>query len=247
RALVASGRASRLPGEPGVIQLAREVTVPGSDRERSEPPAPGTGMLLHVCCGPCATYPVPRLRSLGFDLVGYWYNPNIYPAEEHARRQASALAYARAVGLELRAGPYEPERFEQAVQGGSVRPERCRRCYRLRLEAAAREAARLGIPAITTTLLISPYQDQGALREIGEEVAGRHGVSFYFENLRRGWAERGRLARQYGLYLQQYCGCRFSLAERDERRRRVAGPAEGSEVPAAAAPGERSRARREVE
>ncbi|MCL6431834.1 MAG: epoxyqueuosine reductase QueH [Anaerolineae bacterium] len=184
-------------------------------------------MLLHVCCGPCATYPVPRLRSLGFALRGFWYNPNIEPAGEHARREASARAFAAAAGLPLEAGPYEPERFLQAVEATPVRPERCRKCYRLRLEAAAREAARLGIPAFTTTLLISPYQDQVALREIGKEVASAHGVTFYYENLRRGWSQRTQLARQYGLYLQQYCGCRFSLAEREERVAGRARPGRG--------------------
>ena len=183
-------------------------------------------LLLHICCGPCATYPVPRLRELGFEVVGFWYNPNVQPAEEHARREASARAYAGRVGLPLAAGAYEPERFQVQVRGRTQRPERCRECYRLRLEETAREARRQGIGAITTTLLISPYQDQAALREIGEEAAQRHGVRFFFENLRRGWAQRSRLAREYGLYLQQYCGCRFSL---EERRQAVAARAAAGE------------------
>lgn len=214
--LLAAGRASLVEGEEATIRLPYEVELaaPATGRGAVQV-APGTRLLLHICCGPCATYPVPRLRELGFDVVGWWYNPNIQPAEEHARREESARALAARVGLPLAAGDYAPGAYEQAVRGHEERPERCRRCYRLRLEAAAREAARRGIERFTTTLLISPYQDQAALKEIGDQVAVAHGLSFFFENMRRGWAERGRLARAYGLHLQQYCGCRFSLAERE--------------------------------
>ena len=214
RKLTDAGRARWLPGEPPAIQLSYEVELPPGRGQPAPAVAPGTPLLLHVCCGPCATYPVPHLRELGFQVLGHWYNPNIQPAVEYARREESARVYAQQVGLPLVAGSYEPERFERAVRGREQRPARCRRCYRLRLEEAARVARQQGIENITTTLLISPYQDQAAIREIGEAVAGEHGLRFYFENLRRGWSRRGRLAREYGLYLQQYCGCRFSLEER---------------------------------
>ncbi|HOG45518.1 MAG TPA: epoxyqueuosine reductase QueH [Anaerolineae bacterium] len=219
RQLLAAGRATPVEGEEMTIRLPYAVLRPAARvRHEGAQIAPGTPLLLHICCGPCATYPVPRLRELGFDVAGWWYNPNIQPAEEHTRREEAARALAGRLGLPLAAGAYEMERYEAAVRGDEARPERCRRCYRLRLEATAAEAERRGIGAFTTTLLISPYQDQAALREIGDEVAAAHGLHFFFENLRRGWAQRGRLAREYGLYMQQYCGCRFSLAERIERR-----------------------------
>ena len=231
RKLVDAGRARWLPGEPPTIELPYEVELPPKPEQAIPTVAPGTPLLLHICCGPCATYPVPRLRKLGFEVLGHWYNPNIQPPAEYARREESARAYAQQAGLPLVAGGYEPERFEQAIRGREQRPARCHRCYRLRLEEAARAARQRGIENITTTLLISPYQDQAAIREIGEAVAGEHGLRFYFENLRRGWSQRGRLAREYGLYLQRYCGCRFSLAERRQAAMaRVSPPAvEGEE------------------
>ncbi len=228
RALVASGRAHYVAGSPATIQLPYEVEAPSPvPPAREERVTPGTALLLHICCGPCATYSVTRLRELGFDLLGWWHNPNIQPSEEHRLRAESARDFAARVSLPLVAGAYEPERFEAAVRGEEERPGRCRRCYRLRLEAAAQEAHRRGIGAISTTLLISPYQDQAALRSIGDEVAAQHGVRFFFENLRRGWSERTRLARAYGLYLQRYCGCRFSLAERERATAHGRATAEG--------------------
>lgn len=215
--LVASGRATVIAEDPPTIRLARQVNPPPVRQPAAEPSVvAGTPLLLHVCCGPCAIYPVRRLSEVGFRLVGWWYNPNIQPRAEHVLREESARHYATRAGLSWLTAPYEPDRFEEAIRGHEARGDRCKRCYRLRLEEAARQARRHGIEVITTTLLISPHQDQAALRSIGEEVAVRYGLRFYFENLRRGWPERGRLAREYGLYLQQYCGCRFSLAERQQ-------------------------------
>lgn len=221
--LVALGRATIVAEDPPTIRLARQVGPLPARQPATEPSvAAGTPLLLHICCGPCAIYPVHRLRQVGFQVVGWWYNPNIQPRAEYALREESARTYATRASLSWLTAPYEPDRFEDAIRGHEAGGDRCRRCYRLRLEEAAREARRQGIQVITTTLLISPHQDQGALRSIGEEVAMRYGLQFYFENLRRGWSERGRLAREYGLYLQQYCGCRFSLAER--RQAALAGP-----------------------
>jgi len=90
-------------------------------------------------------------------------------------------------------------------------------CYRIRLQAAAACASRLGIPAFTTTLLISPYQDQSLIREAGEEAAELHEVRFHFENFRRGWTVRSQRVREYDLYRQQYCGCLYSEFERYAR------------------------------
>jgi hypothetical protein len=70
---------------------------------------------------------------------------------------------------------------------------------------------------MTTTLLISPYQDQALIRQIGEEVAAEAGVAFHFENFRQGWTERGRLAKAYALYQQRYCGCVYSEWEAQDK------------------------------
>ena len=42
-------------------------------------------------------------------------------------------------------------------------------------------------------------------------------MTFYFENFRRGWTERGEMTRQYELYSQRYCGCVYSEWEAQDR------------------------------
>ena len=113
---------------------------------------------------------------------------------------------------------YEIVDFLRAIQGQERFRVRCRICYQMRLERAAQNAAHGGYDAFTTTLLISPYQDQEAIKAIGEQAAARHGIGFFFENLRRGWAERGRLTRECELYSQRYCGCVYSEWESLDRQ-----------------------------
>ena len=172
-------------------------------------------ILLHACCGPCATYPTVRLREEGFTVTAWWYNPNIHPFMEHERRREALEQLAAAVQLEVLAEPdYELAAFFRAVVGQEALRERCRLCYSLRLERAAQAARAGGYDAFTTTLLISPYQDEAALREIGTAAGEAAGVPFYYERFRQGWTVRGQMARAYGLYRQQYCGCVYSEWER---------------------------------
>jgi hypothetical protein len=217
--MVVEGRAILIGEEPLTIRLCYEVDMPRAEdaKARGERRLPGDGrrVLLHMCCGPCSTYPVSWLRENGFELAGLWYNPNIHPWREHELRRVSAARYAELVALDVRWDqPYDMPLFLRLVVGHERFRERCRICYRLRLERTARLAAQDGFDAFTTTLLVSVHQDQAAIREIGEAMGDKFGVAFLFENFRRGWSERGRLARGYGLYLQQYCGCIYSEWER---------------------------------
>jgi predicted adenine nucleotide alpha hydrolase (AANH) superfamily ATPase len=112
---------------------------------------------------------------------------------------------------------YEMPAYFRAVVGHETFRERCAICYRLRLERTAQAAQQNGFDAFSTTLLISPYQQQAVIRGIGDELAGLRGLEFYFENLRRGWSERGHMAREHQLYQQRYCGCIYSEYEAAER------------------------------
>lgn len=42
-------------------------------------------------------------------------------------------------------------------------------CYKVRLEETAKYAKENGYDAITTTLLVSPYQNHGLIKELGEK------------------------------------------------------------------------------
>jgi hypothetical protein len=161
-------------------------------------------------------------------VTGFFYNPNIHPAEEHARRRDALERYAPSLGIELLFGADDgPEAWFAAVAAGEE--ERCRHCFELRLGTTAREAKRRGDEAFSTTLLYSIFQKHDLIREAGEAVERREGVRFLYRDLRPGWQEGYERYRAAGLYRQRYCGCVFSEGERRARRR---GPAPaGPHVP----------------
>ena len=49
-------------------------------------------ILLHICCAPCTVYPVENLSASGNQVRGFFYNPNIHPYQEFARRVAALEA-----------------------------------------------------------------------------------------------------------------------------------------------------------
>ena len=170
-------------------------------------------ILLHTCCGPCTAYTVKRLREHGFEVTGFWYNPNVHPFTEHRNRLEAMRALASAFELPLIVTEgYDVIDFLRAVVGHEG--ERCRDCFRLRLAKTAAVAKEKGFDAFTTTLLISPYQKHELLREVAEEAAREHGVEFYYEDFRPGYRESHNMSRELGLYHQKYCGCMYSEWEK---------------------------------
>jgi hypothetical protein len=173
-------------------------------------------ILLHLCCAPCAIYPYSRLKEEGFDISGFFYNPNIHPYLEYRKRLDTVKEFSARVGLELVSrGAYELDKFLLRIVGkGSLK---CEECYRIRLEAIGQAAKEQGADAFTTSLLYSKYQKHDLIVSIGREVAEEHGIEFFYEDFRRGWREGIMESKAMGLYRQQYCGCIYSEQERYEK------------------------------
>ena len=172
-----------------------------------------SSILLHVCCGPCATYVAKSLQDKGLKVTAFWYNPNIHPYREHQLRLGAMQTLSQKTNLPLIvAESYDMLRYFHAVVGHES--NRCPDCYRLRLEKTARIAHEKGFDSFTTTLLISPYQKHDLIRELGEEMGKQYEVKFYYEDFRPGFRESHSISKELGLYHQGYCGCVFSEWER---------------------------------
>jgi predicted adenine nucleotide alpha hydrolase (AANH) superfamily ATPase len=186
-------------------------------------------LLLHTCCGPCLL-PVARKLQAGVELAAYFYNPNIHPRTEHELRLQAFHTAAQTLGLPTLPEPrYEPQTFFRAVTFREE--ERCRLCYRVRLFETALAARDAGIEAFTTTLLISPHQDQKLIREVAEAAAEAVEVQFHFEDFRPLFPQVRGLAEPLGLYRQKYCGCLYSEIEAESSRRARRGlPAAGGQA-----------------
>ena len=171
-------------------------------------------ILLHTCCGPCATYVNQWLAARDFEVRGFFYNPNIRPKEEYERRLLTMEHYATAVGLKV---IYEPNDLQTELGD-------CANCYSVRLKMTAQFAKDNGFDYFSTTLLISPYQDHELLRKVGERVSlacrqagSEFGVEFFYHDWREGFRESQQMAREMKLYRQKYCGCGADLIAREEK------------------------------
>lgn len=173
-------------------------------------------LLLHICCAPCSIYSWQALQDQGYNVYGYFFNPNIHPYKEFSQRMETLRLFAQQEGKTV----YIDERYlledylRRVAAVAHDAEKRCPRCYQIRLEETARQAREKGLKKISTTLLISPYQKHELLREVGEKIAREHGLQFVYADLRPGFRESMRLAREKGLYRQGYCGCVYSEKER---------------------------------
>ena len=186
-------------------------------------------LLMHSCCAPCSSYVLEYL-SRYFRITVLYYNPNIYPEEEYWKR---VREQERFIGLlpakhkiSFLEGNYEKERFYETVKGMEKIPEggeRCFACYRLRLSEAIKEAEKGGFDYVTTTLTISPMKNAQKLNEIGEELCRDTKVAWLPSDFKKknGYKRSTELSKEYGMYRQDYCGCVFSMREREEQKARI--------------------------
>jgi predicted adenine nucleotide alpha hydrolase (AANH) superfamily ATPase len=176
-------------------------------------------VLLHICCGPCSIVPVESLSRQGHRLTGFFYNPNIHPYREWKLRAGALKAFAETQGLDTVFDTgYDLDGFLEKTLPLSRSRERCRECYRMRLDRSAARAAETHADAFTSTLLASPYQQHDVIRDEAEELAEQYGVPFLYQDFRPTFKMGMARAKMLGLYIQPYCGCIFSERERFEER-----------------------------
>ncbi|PJA29437.1 MAG: hypothetical protein CO189_02145 [candidate division Zixibacteria bacterium CG_4_9_14_3_um_filter_46_8] len=172
-------------------------------------------LAVHICCGPCAVYPIDEWAKEGYDVTGFWYNPNIHPYIEYSKRLESLKRFAglKELGIAYDES-YDLDCFLKKVASSPSEPERCYHCYQMRLSRTAEFAREEGYDLFTTTLSVSPFQKHDLLKEIGNKVADQNGIRFLYQDFRSGYREGRLQAREMGLYLQKYCGCIYSERDR---------------------------------
>lgn len=174
-------------------------------------------LLLHVCCAPCSTYTLNRLREQNIDVSGYFYNPNIHPYREFKKRLTTLQDFAKSQDFPLIIeSEYGLTEYLRKVV--FKEKQRCAICYDMRLEKTAMQAVESGADAFTSTLLYSRYQNHEAITKIGKKMAEKYGVEFYYDDFREGWQEGIDKAIEMDLYRQPYCGCIYSEQERYDKK-----------------------------
>ena len=152
---------------------------------------------------------------MGYSVVVYFYNPNIFPTEEYEKRLEAQKTLCSHFGCELIIGEYEPEVYYDFIKGFEEEPEkglRCDKCFELRLRKTAEFAKNLGIEEFTTSMVISPHKNYEKLTTIGQNIAQELGLEYFVHNFRKqdGFLKTNQISKSLNLYRQNYCGCKFA-------------------------------------
>ena len=188
-------------------------------------------LLLHCCCAPCSSYCLLYLIPY-FDITCFYYNPNITDPEEYEKRIAELHRLVDTINEEYASsdaftspvsvidGDYEPQIFIDKVESSGLAdcPEggrRCEMCFALRLKKTHDVAAEGGFDYFTTTLTISPLKDAKLINKTGYSLANE--VLWLPSDFKKkdGYKKSIELSQKYDLYRQNYCGCEYSKAGRE--------------------------------
>ncbi len=190
-------------------------------------------LFLHCCCAPCSSYVLKYLEEY-FDIIIYFYNPNIDTKEEYYKRAKEMEDFVGKAGvriLDLIIEDYNHDEFLSEVKGLENEKEgagRCNKCFNLRLKRTfdtlirylwTHENKHEGKIYYCTTLSISPLKNAKLINEIGNSIVaiykekdGEYNIDFLASDFKKkeGYKKSCELSKEFGLYRQDYCGCEFS-------------------------------------
>ena len=172
-------------------------------------------IVLHICCGVCAAGVVKTLTEEGHEVTGFFYNPNIHPAEEYFKRLETASRVAQELSFPLEIDTYNAEEWLKQTDQWKHEPEggkRCQTCFRIRLEKTYLYLRKCGADAFTTTLTISPHKSAEVVNQTGRGIGGDKFLMRDFKK-KDGFKKATQLAKQWELYQQSYCGCIYSIRQ----------------------------------
>lgn len=175
---------------------------------------PNPKMLLHICCGPCAIFPLQDLLAKGHEVLGLFYNPNIHPLQEYLRRKEGVGQVAEKLGIRVL---YLDEEYDPVVYLRRVafrESSRCLLCCQLRLERTLSIARHGKFDYFSSTLLYSKQQKHEEIARLGRDLAGGGRVRFWYQDFRSGWQQGIELSKEWDIYRQTHCGCLYSEFER---------------------------------
>jgi hypothetical protein len=129
---------------------------------------------------------------------------------------AESKRYSRTIGGRFHLGSYDVEDWLRRVkgqEGDEEGGERCRICYRMRLEETAKKAKEMGFNFFATTLTISPHKKAKVINDLGAELGQKYKLRFYEADFKKkdGFKRSVTLSREHGMRRQSYCGCVFSM------------------------------------
>ena len=185
-------------------------------------------LFLHACCGPCLAYPLVEL-SKHFSITIGFFNPNIYPLSEFDKRYETLFNYVSSfnkknnLDINVISNNDEFANYQHLfksrandVEGGST----CLKCHAYRMDIAYKYAYEHKYEYFTTVMSVSSKKPSHDLNVIGLNLERKYPTTkFLIADFKK---ENGQLigikiSKEEKMYRQNYCGCKYSLIERDKR------------------------------
>ncbi|MFA5858368.1 MAG: epoxyqueuosine reductase QueH [Elusimicrobiota bacterium] len=173
----------------------------------------GAPVLLHICCGICASSVISQLKEENYRVTGFFCNPNIHPREEYDKRLEVVQYVSKTLEIDLIVAGYDNIKWLELTDIYKNEPEggkRCGVCFKIRLEETYKKATEMNIPFFATTLTVSPHKNAGIVNKTGLEIDSK---SFLVRDFKKkdGYKKSVDFSKLHNLYHQHYCGCVYSL------------------------------------
>lgn len=182
-------------------------------------------ILLHSCCAPCSSFPLEFLYPY-FNITIYYNNSNIYPLQEYTIRMEEQVRYVQQfnalhnTNVQIIVTNYDEENYHKLLEPLKDEPEcgkRCHLCYRLRMEEAYQYAHNNHFDYFCTIMTISRQKSSIVMNQIGQELEQKYpNTKYFYSDFKKkdGLLRRNALVKEYNLYNQTYCGCRYSIRDK---------------------------------
>jgi len=196
-------------------------------REKLQLPHPNgenSKLLLHSCCAPCSGEVMEAIIASGINFTIFFYNPNIHPRKEYELRKEENVRFAEKHNIPFIDADYDMDNWFARAKGMEMEPERgirCTMCFDMRFERTALYAHEHGFDVISSSLGISRWKNLEQINDCGVRAAGRYeGLTYWTYNWRKkgGAARMLEISKDEQFYMQEYCGCAYSLRDTNKWR-----------------------------
>ena len=193
-------------------------------REKLVLPNGGKKLLLHSCCAPCSGEVMEAIMASDIEFTIFFYNPNIHPKKEYEIRKVENIRFAEKLNIPIIDADYDTDNWYERAKGMEYEPERgkrCTMCFDMRFERTALYAFENGFDTISSSLGISRWKNFDQINDCGlRAVEPYEGVSYWTFNWRKkgGSARMLEISKRERFYMQEYCGCAYSLRDTNQWR-----------------------------
>jgi predicted adenine nucleotide alpha hydrolase (AANH) superfamily ATPase len=181
-------------------------------------------LLMHSCCAPCSGEVMEAIIASDIEFAIFFYNPNIHPRHEYDLRKDENIRFAEQYGIPFVDADYDRDEWFKRAKGMEHEPERgirCTMCFDMRFERTALYAYENGFDCISSSLGISRWKNLEQINDCGVRAASHYpDIEYWTYNWRKqGGSQRMlEISKRENFYMQEYCGCAYSLRDTNEWR-----------------------------